>query len=81
MPVQATLGGVLRIQLPVRIDVAAVDPNRGRATNRALLARREVEVAALPAAIERLLGRNLGLVTASALLAAPPRRPGPDAAA
>jgi hypothetical protein len=47
----------------------------GEPTNRALLSRREVEVVA------RLLGRNLGLVTASALLAAPPRRLGPEAAA
>ena len=38
-------------------------------------------MAALPAAIERLAGRDLGLVTASALLAAPPRRLGPEAAA
>jgi peptidoglycan-N-acetylglucosamine deacetylase len=42
----------------------------GGVTARWLRARRSVEVAALPAALERILGRGLGLVTASALLAA-----------
>jgi peptidoglycan/xylan/chitin deacetylase (PgdA/CDA1 family) len=45
--------------------------DRGTAQARILRARRQVELAALPAAIERLLARNLRLVTASALLDAP----------
>jgi peptidoglycan/xylan/chitin deacetylase (PgdA/CDA1 family) len=55
--------------------------DRGTAGARVLRARREVELAALPAAIERLLARNLRLVTASALLDAPrhPQNPPPPA--
>jgi peptidoglycan-N-acetylglucosamine deacetylase len=49
------------------------DP-RGRGAHE-LRARRLVEVRALPAALERLLGRGLRLVTVSALLAAGEQRP------
>jgi peptidoglycan-N-acetylglucosamine deacetylase len=45
--------------------------DRDTAQARVLRARRQVELAALPAAIERLLARNLRLVTVSALLDAP----------
>jgi peptidoglycan-N-acetylglucosamine deacetylase len=50
--------------------------DRDTARARVLRARRQVELAALPAAIERLLARNLRLVTASALAetASPPGR-------
>jgi peptidoglycan-N-acetylglucosamine deacetylase len=58
-------------------DVVALHDGIGRgtfhprgATARQLRARRSVEVAALPAALEQILGSGLGLVTASALLAA-----------
>jgi peptidoglycan-N-acetylglucosamine deacetylase len=45
------------------------------ATARVLRARRVVEVAALPAALERILGSGLGLVSVSALLAAGQQHP------
>ena len=45
--------------------------DRGGANARLLEARRRVEVAALPAAIEAVLTRNLQLVTATELLDAP----------
>jgi peptidoglycan/xylan/chitin deacetylase (PgdA/CDA1 family) len=45
--------------------------DRGTAQARVLQARRQVELAALPGAIERLLARNLRLVTVSTLLGAP----------
>jgi peptidoglycan-N-acetylglucosamine deacetylase len=58
-------------------DVVALHDGIGRGTFHPregtaglLRARRSVEVAALPAALERILGRGLGLVTVSALLAA-----------
>ena len=52
-------------------DILLWSVTRGPAGARVLRARREVELAALPAAIERLLARNLRLVTASALVDAP----------
>jgi peptidoglycan/xylan/chitin deacetylase (PgdA/CDA1 family) len=58
-------------------DIVCLHDGIGRGTfepdaafARELLARRRVEVAALPAIVERLLGRGLRLVTASELLAA-----------
>ena len=64
-------------------DVVALHDGIGRGTfhprgttARELRARRLVEVAALPAAVERVLGRGLRLVSASALLAAGEQAPG-----
>jgi peptidoglycan/xylan/chitin deacetylase (PgdA/CDA1 family) len=64
-------------------DVVALHDGIGRATFQPrgpgaheLRARRRVEVQALPAAVERLLGRGLRLVTVSALLAAGEQHPG-----
>jgi len=63
-------------------DVVALHDSIGRATfhpngasGRFLRARRSVEVAALPAALERIRARGIGLVTVSALLAAGERAP------
>jgi peptidoglycan-N-acetylglucosamine deacetylase len=63
-------------------DVVALHDGIGRGTfdprgsgAHLLRARRLVEVRALPAAVERLLGRGLRLVTVSALLAAGERQP------
>jgi peptidoglycan-N-acetylglucosamine deacetylase len=63
-------------------DVVALHDGVGRGTfhprgagAHELRARRLVEVQALPSALERMLGRGLGLVTASALLAAGEQHP------
>jgi peptidoglycan/xylan/chitin deacetylase (PgdA/CDA1 family) len=63
-------------------DVVALHDGIGRGTfhprgsgAHQLRARRRVEVQALPAAVERVLGRGLRLVTVSALLAAGEQRP------
>jgi peptidoglycan/xylan/chitin deacetylase (PgdA/CDA1 family) len=63
-------------------DVVALHDGIGRGTfhrdgkaGRFLRARRSVEVAALPWALQRILARGIGLVTVSALLAAGERAP------
>ena len=53
--------------------------DRGSAASRLLERRRAVEVAALPSVLDRLLGRGLRLVTASALLDAAAAAPPPAA--